>query len=107
MKIKRIQSGRDRYRYLLVAESLTSVPFVLRGGFARAGEKTFGRKKEVDMEFFDRAVLLALFALLAGCFYLALKAVYRYYHWRRSLLRIERREWVRTVQSLRSGEEAY
>jgi hypothetical protein len=63
--------------------------------------------KEVDMQFFDRIVLLALFALLAGFLYLALKAAYRYYHWRRSLQRIERREWVRTVRSLSSSEEAY
>jgi hypothetical protein len=59
------------------------------------------------MHLFDRVVLLALVVFLAGFAYLAMKAAYRYYHWRRSLRRIERREWVRRVRSLGSGEQAY
>ena len=59
------------------------------------------------MQLFHRVVLLALVVFLAGFACLAVKAAYRYYHWRRSVRRIERRAWVRTVRSLGSGEQAY
>ena len=59
------------------------------------------------MLYFDRGILLAILAILAGSLYLAMKGAYRYYHWRRSIQRIERREWVRTVRSLERSEEAY
>ena len=106
MKTKRIRNAPAfTVTYLWVEGPLQYPSFY--GVVSLEPGECLGRKEEVDMEFFDRAVLLALFALLAGCLYLGLKAVYRYYHWRRSLQRIERREWVRTVRSLRSSEEAY
>ncbi len=58
------------------------------------------------MAFFDQAVVLIVLAILVGCLLPAARAVYRFYHWRRSLERMERTEWMRVMRSLRTpGDE--
>ncbi|MFN3322422.1 MAG: hypothetical protein ACK5AZ_02910 [Bryobacteraceae bacterium] len=54
------------------------------------------------MTIFDQALIIALLAIALGCLLPAVRAAYRFYHWRRSLDRIEKTEWIRLVQALRT-----
>jgi|GEM_PF-4312853 hypothetical protein len=59
------------------------------------------------MDFFSPVSVVFLLALAVGFLFPAARALYRFYHWRRSLERMERTEWTRLVRMLRtSGEES-
>ncbi|MDX2150484.1 MAG: hypothetical protein SFV54_07105 [Bryobacteraceae bacterium] len=58
------------------------------------------------MDSMNPALLVILLSLAAGFATPVLRAVYRFYQWRRSLERMDRLEWSRTMRALRaaSGE---